>query len=797
MTINGPVEFLKPEEVIAKYGGPQGPINQLFAAAKEPQFELERQVQIRKARYNWMMVKGKQFQIPGFIGDTTSNDEIVDFVDAAGYGAGAAGYGDGDGGAQVAATFPINVLGGDLYKFQAVMGQSSPAVKAVADNPADNEQLGVAKDADAVLREAWEKLRINRCWRILAFHQFTTGPCYIHTPFVADRSKNGVSVEPKIEIGADGMPVQSGTQEYPNGDVEFNTYSVIECSHPYQAQQIEDCAWFQIEYMRNKYALLESFGDQLDQYRDGAPPDDDMGASSTVASEARSAVTNPSSIGRPMQSTDWRFRQLFVRPVQFQAIKERDARELFQRQYPNGLYIAKVGSVTVMLDGDRQMDDELAACKTGRGEKIVEDPIANDVVPIQRAINDLGNLAIETVLRAIAKTIVDQMLFDRKSLSMNEAIPAEVIFTTTGGMGDLNKMIAQIPPARVSDQLMPIAEWLRAQMQDISGIRPELYGGGAPTNTYREAKQRKEQALAQLTPQAQEMQFAAERIGRNIVKQRAKYGSGVIKSTRKTAFGNRTDAVDQAAIADTGWHTEADDNFPMTVADTSDKLWGILKEFPPEVQQALSLLDPINLERNLAILQLPGYESVYEDQKRKTLADVAKLLQAAPIDGQPDPQTGQPGPPQPSIQPDQYDDHQFVADFLRKLMVSKDGQDEANSNPQGFSNLVAFQAAQQQLAQPPQPPAPPLVRTNLNVTSKLEDMSPEFTQEVLQGAGLPANPAAVPAPKPGPMPANGSPGPDTPEPPEGPPQSDQSSELPPMDNSGPQPKNPAPTLRVQ
>ncbi len=794
MTVNGPADFLSPEDVIRQFGGRNGPIDQLFAAAKEPQFELERQVQIRKARYNWKMVKGEQFQIPGFVGDATSNDQIVDYVNAG------SGYGYGDDmtdGAQIAATFPINVLGGDLYKFCAVMGQSAPKVKAVADDPTSNEQLGTAKDADAVLRDAWTKLLVDRCWRILAFHQFTTGPCYIHTPYIADKSKYGASVEPKVEIGADGMPVESGTQEYPNGDVEFCTYSVIEASHPYMAKQIQDCDWFQLEYMTDKYKLLDTYGDYLDEYRDGAPPDDDMGASSTVGSEARSALSNPSGIGRPIQPTEWRTRYLWVRPVRFQAIKEKGARNLFQKQYPNGLYICKVGSVTVAIDGDRPMDEEITVCKTGRGEKIVEDPIANDVVPIQRALNDLGNLAIETVLRAIAKTIVDQMLFDRKSLATNQALPAEVIFTTTGGLGDLSKMVAQIPPARVSDQLMPIAAWLRAQMQDITGIRPELYGGGAPTNTYREAKQRKEQALAQLTPQAQEMQYAAEHIGRNLIKQRAKYGSGVIKAPRKTAFGTRTDSVDQAAISDSGWHCEADDNFPMTIADTSDKLWGILKEFPPEVQQALSVLDPVNLERNLELLQLPGYESVYEDQKRKTLADVQKLLQAAPIDGQPDPQTGQPGPQQPSLQPDAYDDHQFVADFLRKLMVSKDGQDEANSNPQGFANLAAFQAAQAQLAQPPQAPAPPTVRAALNVSAKLEDMSPEFTQEILQGANLPANPAAVPAPQLAPAPGNPGTS-DSPEPAEGPAQSDQSSaQLPPLDTSGPPQRNPGPPLQVQ
>ena len=59
----------------------------------------------------------------------------------------------------------------------------------------------------------------------------------------------------------------------------------------------------------------------------------------------------------------------------------------------------------------------------------------------------------------------------------------------------MSKKIAQIPPARVSDQLAPLIIQLRTLWQDNTGIRPELTGGGATTNTYREAKQRKDQDI--------------------------------------------------------------------------------------------------------------------------------------------------------------------------------------------------------------------------------------------------------------------------------------------------------------
>jgi hypothetical protein len=48
--------------------------------------------------------------------------------------------------------------------------------------------------------------------------------------------------------------------------------------------------------------------------------------------------------------------------------------------------------------------------------------------------------------------------------------------------------------------LVPLLDKLRAYGQDISGIRPEISGGGQPTATYREARQRKDQALQQLAP---------------------------------------------------------------------------------------------------------------------------------------------------------------------------------------------------------------------------------------------------------------------------------------------------------
>lgn len=732
----GPAEApLTPKQIFAQHGDSLRAVSE---AATDPQFEMERVTQLNKAWRSWRMVKGDHFLIPGMVDSPFG--QIVDYV----------GVGpDGDSPADSKLLRPVNVIGGDSYKFVAVMGNSAPRVKAVADDPESPESIEKAKNADANLRDLWIKWEADQLQRVMAFHQYTTGPTYWRTMWVQDRVKYGQTVEPDVQLqpdpnGGPPVPVDGPPRVYINGDVELHGYTVLEVSHPYMARSLGECAYFTCETLRLKWDLLALFPGEsgpdgseqpgpLEKYRDTDPPDDDAQVSSVTAAQASEAVANPSGLGRQKRTNQWRFREQWFQPFLYEAIQEPPVRAAFKKQFPDGLYLAKVGGVPVAIE-NRKLTDEWAVCKTGRGEKIIEDPICADAIPIQQTINDLFGLAVETVLRAIAKTIVDSQLLDRESLKKNEAAPAEIVLTAMPADGsDLSKHIAQIAPAHLSDQVVPLIDKFRANMQDITGIRPELSGGGATTNTYREAKQRKDQALMQLSPQAQEMQYCWQDIGRNGVKKRAEFGSGTIKVPRKGSFGAEADTVDMADLTTDGWHTEADDNFPMNASDRFDKMWALLKEFPPEVQQLLGLLDPINLEETLELLQIPGFNSVSEEQKKKTLDDIAQLLKGSPIQG-PD------GQNQPSIAIDQYDDHAFVADFTRKWMVSRTGQKSVKQQPQGFANVEVWQQAHFAAAQPPAPPAPPPVRAALNVSAKLEDMPPAFANEMLGGAGLPPMP---------------------------------------------------------
>lgn len=735
-------DALNKDDILRQFGAE---IDKIIAASEDPTFEYERQVLILQARLNWMFVRNQHFTVPG--------TDVTPFSSASDWGSYFdPGVGNSqETGADIKLSTPVNIVGANLYRYIGVMAANAPRVKGVPDDVHDPDSIHAAYNADVNIRDIWWKQHVDRQWKTLAFHQYVTGPTYLRVVWNTDRRKYGESVEPQIEIveGPDGIPLPqvTGQQSYANGDVELRVHTVFDCSHPWEATEISNCGWFTCEVMASKWELLSRFKGKdgnagpLDKYRDGDLPED-LSASTVAANEAKEATASPSNQGRSKRPNRWRIKEYWLEPYYFEAIENEEVREGFKSHFKDGLYIAKVGNVKVEID-NRNVCDEWTVCRVGRGDKISDRPIASDIVPLNRSIDDLWGLSIETVLRAIPQTIVDNQLLDREAMSTKEAVVGEVILTTMPVDGDVNKRWFQIPAARLSDQVRPIMELARSFMDDISGCRAELAGGGQPTQTFREAKQRKDQALAQLAPQAQAMLEASAAFAENAVKMRAKFGAGTVKAQQKTAYGIKTDVADISQLQEDGWHAEADDQFPMTDADRRDGVYSMLKEFPPEVQQALSILDPLNIMALSELLQIPGFDSKVSEQKKKTLQDIEKLLQEEAIQG-PD------GKTQPSIPPDSFDAHDLVSMIMQAWLVGN--ADVRNDRPQNFANVVARYEAEMGLANPPAPPPPPPLKGAVSFTGKLEDF-PNLVGEVLEGAGLSAPPPAPPQnpAAPGPM----------------------------------------------
>ena len=670
------------------------------------EFDSERRVQIARAQANWLMVQGHHYLAPDFV-DDGEGGEIAQLIDATA---------DYEGTRQPIAT-AVNWLGGDCWKFVAVSGQAAPNCKAVADDPEDPESIRAAKVANANILDLAEKWDVRRKAREIAFHQYTTGPAFLYTSYVSDGDKYGYSEEETVELqpveGPDGtiteVPVPGAPKQYPNGDVEMRVCNVLEVTVPYGRKNLRECEWISYEYMESKYRLLSLYRNELKEARDDEASDERGTDSQQTAERARSAVQEPRKSGKGKQKNAWLFRRVWLRPFMYEGIKDRQLRESLKASYSTGLRITYVKDKIVALDEER-MDDVWAVVKTGRGEYITDNPLCQDMVPIQKADNKFWNLVLESLLRAIPKTLINQNLLDADAWTKNNATPMEVVPVKPLNGEPLDKAVAHLPAARVSDQMMPFREALRQQSQDISGIRPEIAGGGPPTQTYREARQRRDQALMQLGPPSDERNAGLEVAFSNGVKLRAKYGTGLV--TRKaTQFGETAEAYDMSEIAVDGWHVESDEGFPMSFADRADEMRTYLKEFPPEVQQYLGLMNPANVDAALELLQIYGFKSPMKDERDKIMDTVRRLLMEAPIQ-----QPGPDGMPMemPTIPPEMgVDNHQFAVEVVKNWCNTQQGRAEAEKNKPGYANVKAYLREQEkagmmmQMQAAPPPPGGP------------------------------------------------------------------------------------------
>jgi hypothetical protein len=504
------------------------------------------------------------------------------------------------------------------------------------------------------------------------------------------------------------VPFQSGTIEYANGDVELHICNVLTVSVPYGKSSLEDCEWLDYQYMESKYRLLSLYRDALDADRENDQGDTSGTTEfSQMAQNARSAVEGPTKVPKGRRNNHWLHRRVWLRPEIFEGLKERPLRQLFRQKFARGLRVTYVKDRIVALDEER-LTDVWAISKTGRGEFILDYPLCNDSVPIQKAINKFNNLALETVLRGVPKTLVNSALIDVEAWKKNATLPIELMPVKPKDGEPLDRSVVTLQAAKFSEQLMPFNASMRETMQDISGIRPEIAGGGAPTSTFREARQRRDQALMQLAPPADEMRAAYEQAYTNGIRLRARYGNGRVAAPT-VSFGDTSDAFDMSELPATGWHVEADEAMPMSFIDRSDRLNTYLKEFPPNVQDYLGLLDPINANNALSLLQLPDFKTPMFDEREKVIGVIQKLLQEAPVQ-QPDPMTGQPTD-MPTVMPEEHvDNYQFCADLVRKWCNSAAGRAASEKNPQGYANVKAYliqqdnKAAAAMAAQPPPPP---------------------------------------------------------------------------------------------
>lgn len=724
------IESIVPDEQEDPIEALKEPLKTLVDEQIRQPVESDRLAIIRTVRRNLMFGKGEQFLVPKFDAETGVADwaPVESTLDQ-------------EEQKKIRFCYPINITRGDGQKFKAVVGNRPPNTKCVADDIEDNQLVQRARRGDAakqILHKQWDAVSVQK---ELADNQWYTGPTFGHIGYVADGDRFGYSEEPNIgtemqlqEPGqyncsncgarhpepmcACGAPPEAQFKEddkyapvpvelgpptrYANGAVELTIYNALHITVPFEAKALKECGFLICDEVLHKAPLLALYRKQLK----GADDEDNKTAgraSSTAAAEAQYATQSPGESGRTMRSGYWMYSRVWLRPFMYELLPKA-IREQCRQQFPSGMKIVFVGDTLVEIV-EEKIDDHWAVCKSGMSEYIMGDPLCADAIDIQKALNDFFNLAIETVLRAIPRSIADRSLLDWNAFQNADALPAEVIPTAQPQVGDLSRMIGKLPTAEFSPQLTALAEMLRAYGQDISGIRPEIYGGGEIANTFREAKQRKDQALMQLQPAFAQMQRFWEDVDQIGVKEWARCGCDTVrKQSAGSVFSEDTEEFDVAELSEGGVHFEADEGYPMSYAEEVAQMEMALQQYQPPTQELLGLMDPLSVPRIHQLLGMRGIKAPLADEVERVESIIRRLIEEEPVE-QLDPMTGMPtGIFMPSIEPDPVTDNPSLYSMLgRKWLISPRGMKLQQSKPAAYQNVYAWTQAQMAAVPPPMP----------------------------------------------------------------------------------------------
>jgi hypothetical protein len=680
-----------------------------------------------------------------------------------------------DAGGSAVYDYTQNIYRGYCRKLEAVLGTRIPNAVAVPNDPSDEKDIKAARagnNAALYIREQCE-LQVMVLWLVFSLYNF--GTSFWAIEWVEDGDKYGWKDIPQLaeeqtqlgggiscpqcgamadepecpECGSatDGgmhqdplqasVPVDLPPKRIPKGGLEIDILDASEVSVPLDSdgrKGVNDCGWIRREFEQPKAKLLQKHGDTLrEAIKGGENTLDDQSASLQYGESVRSAMASPIGIVRPKRENRWTVILEDWTTAQYELIDDKATRQLIAENFPDGLRITAVKGHVVDLE-NRKIIDHWQECQPEPTKRIMCEPLGDDWVVTQDLLNNILNQCNETIERSNDPRFADPTRVDLDAWQRRRDNPGDLIPAVRPPGGTLNDLVSQQTTVTFSEQIPPFRRQVEETSRETSGLLDIIWGGDTSDPTARQSELKTNAAIRQLSVIWVMIGKSLERVYEKGCKLLADNEDGVMAfSKQKQNEYGKFDSI-TVAIEDLkggNFHFEADEAIPMTWGQQRDLLMWMLDK-PAEILKAWGLDDPLNIHEFKELLGMPGMRVPHLDDRDKGMDIIGKLLQSQPQPGPIDPQTGQPGPLQSSIQPDWEDDCEFLGKLAKAYLITN--FDIKESNPDGYENIQLYgQACEAKAAVPPEiPPA----KTTVALSLKGADLGNEAVTAALQKAGV-------------------------------------------------------------
>lgn len=512
------------------------------------------------------------------------------------------------------------------------------------------------------------------------------------------------------------VPVVSSYDEVPAGYEKMSVYGFLNLKLPPYAQNQEGCGYLALVEDVDEAAIRAAYFGMhkdinvkaIDDFQHYTGNDGDL-YEKTGRMRLFDAATPYGGMRSGMVSYAITYKRVWLRRWYFMGHPDPQMREKLWNMFPDGAFVAFAGDQFLEARNEN-LEDHWSICTAMPSWGLYGPSIGSSTIPLQKQINDAGNIVAEHLDFGSAPPIMyDAMFLSGEALGKQKMRPATFIPVTRsrGGQAHSLKDLMHQPDMKIDTNIFGYGRTLVEMVQVVSGAMPSLFGGQMRGNETASAyAQSRDQALGKL----QLFWAAVKQHHASVMRQGVEcFRRNRTGDTEKVILGKSNDFVSKyIRLADLKGsiiaEPEADEDFPQTWNEIRANLNEMMTT-NPDIASAI-FNEPANVALMKKYLGSPLIVFSAEANREKQFREIDELLMAEPI-GVPDPaamdpmtglplvvdpMTGQPPIKYlPTVAPEVHgDDHLVHIKAIQEWVVDPDGGILAKKdNPGGFANVMA------------------------------------------------------------------------------------------------------------
>lgn len=672
--------------------------------------------------------------------------------------------------------FSVNVYGAREDKIAAALSREVPGLTFVPKRDKDPMDQTAADEGKKYLKCWLVDAGIRDVVRRIARLFYTDGRVVLYTRSVADQQRWGTET-PEEQQEVFDAPVGDGItpeteqsaapidSEVPAVREVTTVYGKLEAKVPIYADDIHDMPWLRISTEQSVNTLKERYQWIEDKIEAGGS----VGGSDQLDRQARInvrlAVQTSSSSGESWQQ-DATETFTWYRPSQYRAIKKKDVKDLFYRNFPDGVLVVHAGGELAFVRNE-SLDKKLVIRHPKDGDGQNRRAIGTNYLPLQKILNANISLLDRYFRGAVARRFAAEGPLDVQAMNAQANDPAKITPVKLDGtaqkISDLTGIEAVPQP---NDAIFQFVQWLiDGAPEAMDGASPAMFGM-EDTDTFGATKLNRDQALQVFSmPWSQICTGLAEAGGQAV----AAAAENRVANIQSNIPGQGKITVEIAKLRGNALCYPESLEIPQTIAEQEAQMAELIEAGDKVAIYKAIVNDPRNLPLFAKFPSLAGLEITGLDAVEQQEGEFELLLQSGPIDN---PQYSQlqqmiaQAPPMPSpeeaqalaqaqqalqgmppkissvpVAQDGSENHAIHAEITLGLMNDAEGRKLKFGNDQQraiYENLHLHWQQHVEMAQKLTPP--PQIEVKASVTVDPSKLPPDAQSKAFQALGLQVSP---------------------------------------------------------